>query len=115
NIGALYSGPYQLTVTDANSCTSVESFTVTEPAALSLSTTTNKADCSVADGFASVSVSGGASPYSYLWSNGSTTNNDPNVLAGVYNVTVTDNNGCIDSAHASVSNKTGPAVMITIT
>ncbi|MCF8371570.1 MAG: ice-binding family protein [Bacteroidales bacterium] len=37
-------------------------------------------------------VTGGTSPYQYLWSNGSTT--VPDLLTGVYSVTITDANGC---------------------
>ena len=37
-------------------------------------------------------VTGGTSPYQYLWSNGSTT--IPNLLAGAYSLTITDANGC---------------------
>jgi len=33
-------------------------------------------------------------PYTYLWSNGETTQNLPAIVAGTYNVTVTDSNSC---------------------
>lgn len=48
----------------------------------------------VCDGSASVTVSGGTQPYTYIWSNGSTTNSISGVSAGWYYVTVTDNS-CI--------------------
>src|SRR6185312_3240750 len=70
SIGSLAAGPYQLTVMDADSCTSVMSFTITQPDALSLTSSVVKADCGVADGSASVIVTGGVSPFTYSWNNG---------------------------------------------
>ncbi len=47
------------------------------------------------DGYAKVRSGGGKSPISYYWSNGETTNEVKELRAGNYNVTVTDNTGCI--------------------
>lgn len=41
-----------------------------------------------------ISVTGGQSPYTYLWSNGATTQDISNIPGGSYTVTVTDNTGC---------------------
>ncbi|TAH43380.1 MAG: T9SS type A sorting domain-containing protein, partial [Bacteroidetes bacterium] len=41
--------------------------------------------------------SGGTSPYSYVWSNGATTQSITNVPAGTYTVTVTDSLGCMNT------------------
>jgi len=86
-------GTYSVTVTDQNSCTASASFTATEPDALAL--TINKGDVLCVGGTASVSanVTGGTPPYSYLWSNGATTQT-VNLPVGNFSVTVTDANGC---------------------
>ena len=47
------------------------------------------------DGFINTTVSGGTAPYSFLWSNGATTQNISGLTAGLYGVTVTDANGCV--------------------
>lgn len=90
----IQAGAYTVTVTDSRGCTA----TITQ----TLMALNNPA-CSVEiaayvvqgnDGALSVLVSGGAGPYSFLWSNGSTSPNPANLAPGAYSVTVTDANGC---------------------
>ncbi|MCB0755005.1 MAG: S8 family serine peptidase [Flavobacteriales bacterium] len=96
-------GAYNVTVTDANGCTTGTSFTITEPAALSASAGSSDASCNgSSNGSVSVSANGGTSPYSYSWSNGATSASVSGLSAGTYNVTVTDANGCTASASATV-------------
>ncbi|HET6245491.1 MAG: T9SS type A sorting domain-containing protein [Bacteroidetes bacterium] len=62
------------------------------------------ATCNASDGSISLAVTGGSPPYSFLWSNGSTTQSQNNLPAGTYSVTVTDANGCSTTASSSVTN-----------
>ena len=48
-----------------------------------------------ADGTAAAFPSGGVSPYSYLWDNGTTQPFSGNLMAGDVNVNVTDDQGCL--------------------
>lgn len=92
NLGA---GTYSVTVTDAASCSMTGLATLTQPTALSASVTVADAQCAGAsDGAISVSVSGGAGSYTYLWNTGSTAQNADSVSAGIYVLTITDGNGC---------------------
>ncbi len=50
--------------------------------------------CTVNTGNITVYPSGGNMPYTYLWSNGATTQNDTGVVAGIYTCFITDNIGC---------------------
>lgn len=99
-------GNYQLVVTDANLCTlTSSSIAIDEPGALVLSTSSTEESSSAAsDGTASVSSSGGTSPYTFLWDDASAQTNSTatGLNAGNYNVTVTDANGCSETASVLV-------------
>ncbi len=107
-INNLCAGSYTVTVTDANGCTETDSITINEPAALSSTITTHAPQCNGGcDGDATVNVSGGTSPYSYSWSNGGTTQTINNLCAGTYTVTVTDANGCSITDTAVINDPPG--------
>jgi gliding motility-associated-like protein len=105
-VTGLSNGTYDVTVTDANGCSTTASLTITEPnAALNAVASMQQAvNCHAGnDGSASVAVSGGTAPYSYQWSDGSTTSSVNGLSAGIYTVTVTDINGCITSANVTIT------------
>lgn len=96
DLSNLVGGNYAVTVTDANGCQKFLSHTITEPVqALTVVLSKTDATCNgAADGTATATVSGGTSPYTYLWSNNATTNSISGLVAGAYFVTVQDANGC---------------------
>ncbi|MES2619239.1 MAG: PCMD domain-containing protein [Bacteroidota bacterium] len=99
-------GTYTVTASDANACSVTASTTVTaNTVTLNAAATTAPATCTAADGSASVTVSLGTSPYTYLWSN-TATSNSITAVAGNYNVTATDINGCSASTAATISANT---------
>jgi|GEM_PF-817028 uncharacterized repeat protein (TIGR03803 family) len=112
NINSLTAGPYQISVADANGCTTVQTINITQPNQLIVSTAATPASCGSSDGSVSVTVSGGTTPYTYSWNSGVTTSSLANSGAGTYTVTVTDKNGCFTLAQASISNTSGPLVTI---
>ncbi|HEX5001144.1 MAG TPA: hypothetical protein VFW78_01500, partial [Bacteroidia bacterium] len=106
DVSGLGAGTYTVTVTDGNGCSAVQSAVITQPAA-ALSATTSMTQ-SVAcfggnSGTASVAVSGGTVPYSYMWNTGATTQNISSLAAGTYTVTVTDANGCTTVKSVSIT------------
>jgi hypothetical protein len=95
NISNLAAGTYTVTVTDANNCTRTESVTISEPPAIIVTISQNNVLCNGENnGSATASGSGGASGFSYLWSNGMSGTTISNLTVGTYTVTATDANNC---------------------
>lgn len=115
DLGGLSAGTYELTITDANGCTSGHIAALTEPLTLTASDGgTSPTSCfGSATGQATVHVTGGRTPYAYTW------NTDPaqhaptatGLNAGGYTVTVTDANGCSTTASMVVD---GPVAALAL-
>ena len=95
NINNLAPGTYSLDVVDASGCYVSYSIFILEPNLLNTNVNTTNVSCNNGtDGVISLSPSGGVQPYNFVWSNGSSTQNQVNVSAGNYFVSISDNNGC---------------------
>lgn len=96
DITNLAPGTYDLTVTDQNACSITGTYNITEPPLLTvqLNDSANVRCNGGSDGAITVVANGGVQPYTYLWSNGRTTQDLLNVTAGAYTLTVTDAHGC---------------------
>jgi len=89
-------GNYTLTITDSNGCELSENIDVIQPGGMTIETITNPPSCSgSSDGSIALVVSGGKPPYTYLWNTSDVDATINNLVAGSYNVTITDNEGCI--------------------
>ncbi len=92
-INNLEGGVYDLVVTDVNGCTADgRAWVGTSNTHDSVSI--HKPTCGASNGSATAFAAGGATPYTYAWSTGSTHDSTNNIAAGRYAVTITDNNGC---------------------
>lgn len=101
---ALSNGTYTVVVSDGNNCSATQTVSITEPTQLNPLASSVQATCNLTNGSASVLISGGTGPYTYVWSNtGETTTSISNIPIGTYSVTVTDNNGCDTTASISVT------------
>lgn len=112
--GGLCDGAYTVTVADGSNaaCFTVENFSITDPPAMVLTMGSVDATCGLANGQASVVVSGHTPPASYNWSNGMTTGTI-NVAAGNYTVTVTDGNLCTAVGNITVNDAGVPFTVTT--
>gem|GEM_PF-1784411 len=99
----LLPGDYQVTVTDATG--EVASTTVTVvigPEGIWLMPSSTPSSCGACDGTAQPHPMLGAPPYTYQWSDGQTTEVATGLCPGEYSVTVTDTQGCANSATVNV-------------
>ena len=102
----LSANTYYLNITDANNCyvmgvATIQSSTIT----LSGNVTDNL--CSgLNNGAIDLTVTGTTGPYTYYWSNGETTEDIANLIAGEYEVFVTDANGCTSTISFNVGEPT---------
>ncbi len=95
SINNLAAGSYSVTVTDNQGCEVIEQFVISEPDELMVGlNSTNPTSNGAADGTATATPQGGTPGYAYNWSTGGTGQTIINLSAGIYTVTVNDNNGC---------------------
>jgi gliding motility-associated-like protein len=96
DLSGLSAGTYSLFVQDANGCVTSVATTITEPIAFISSYTFINAGCNgSSDGQIDFTLNGGVVPYTYLWSNGATTQDLEGIPVGTYNLLYTDVNGCV--------------------
>jgi large repetitive protein len=103
-ITTLSAGTYTVTVTDANGCDNTITVTITQPTPITLTAHEDPTPCGESFGSAWVTTTGGTGPYTYLWNpTGQTTDSAINLSAGTYTCTVTDANGCTQTASETVT------------
>lgn len=96
DLSSVAAGNYSLSYTDANGCNGTANMTITQPDTLLIGKTVTNIKCyGDTVGSISLTISGGTSPYTYSWSNGSTTEDIMNIPSGAYTATVTDSHGCV--------------------
>ena len=106
----LAAGTYGVTATDANGCEIGFNVTIGEPANGVVAVINQTIDVSCAnatDAQVVATATGGttatAGQYDYVWTTGATTDTLSNIGAGVYCVSVSDDNGCIDVVCVTVT------------
>jgi hypothetical protein len=117
-ISGLVRGIYTATVTDAQGCGSNYNYGVNiyQIPFINVNTSITNATCLQTNGGAMAFGTGGASPYTYLWSNAQSTQSLSAVPGGInYQVIATDANGCTGSGNAYISMTTPVMVSYNVT
>lgn len=103
DLNNITAGTYSILITDQTGCSFQASYTVEEASSMNIEETLQHESCAgSANGEILVKVSGGSAPYTYKWSNGTTSSKLTNVPAGSYSLTVTDALGCTVNKQFSI-------------
>ncbi|MCK6641843.1 MAG: choice-of-anchor D domain-containing protein, partial [Bacteroidia bacterium] len=115
SVTGLSAGTWTCTVTDANSCTTTQTFNITAPSAIvvTAASQTNTSCFGGSNGAASINTpTGGAGGYTYNWTPGNPTGDGTvsvtALAAGTWTCTVTDANSCTAT---QTFNITSPSVI----
>ncbi|MDD2387366.1 MAG: S8 family serine peptidase, partial [Bacteroidales bacterium] len=91
NITNLCAGVYEVTITDANLCNTINSIEIESSSNITITIDSEDVSChGLCDGSVNVVANGGVEPYIYNWSNGELTPEISDLCAGEYEVTVID-------------------------
>ncbi|TNE52404.1 MAG: T9SS type B sorting domain-containing protein [Bacteroidetes bacterium] len=108
----LAAGSYIVTVVDGAGCAKTSFALIGQPTAITATISSMPASCALsANGSLSVQAQGGTGMLSYLWSDpaGQKTKQASGLTAGIYTVTITDQNGCTRTISDTVS---APSAMV---
>jgi gliding motility-associated-like protein len=99
---------YQVMVTDSRFCEMIGQVVVSGPESpVIINMVVENISCNgYNDGAVTLNVEGGTPPYNYNWQLGDYTSNESNInnlFEGVYNLTVTDNNNCVQETEATIA------------
>ncbi len=113
------SGNYQvmLIARDSATCNKADTayLTVNTAQGVALSAAATNTPCNGNTGTASVTVTAGTAPFSYLWNTGDTTSAIANLTSGTYSVTVSAAGNCSATSSVAVTSSNGVTLSISST
>lgn len=113
SIANLGPGEYIVSVQDDSShCSLADTFSIAQPDSLLVNSTVTNDACHTGRGSIAVAVSGGTPPYSYVWSNHANGAENTALLAGSYDLTLKDLNGCAKEMTYAVADSNCKPVIV---
>ncbi len=100
SLTSLCNGMYQATIVDASGSEIISDiFNIESPDQIDIDGQVMDISCvGIPDGAIEINAAGGTMPFEYSWNNGMTDKKINNLSPGIYRVTVTDQNGCINTS-----------------
>ena len=103
---------YVVYVKDGNNCITLQNSFVNEPTLMNIASIVNNVTCAGGNnGVINLNVTGGVTPYTYQWTNSTTSSSNVNLNPGNYAVVVTDNNGCTATRGYTITQPTSPLII----
>ncbi len=106
-INNLCNGIYTLTATDNLGCNNSFTTNITSPVQITAASTVASPSCGLCNGSSTITASGGTAPFTYSWTSGATGTQASSLCAGLYQVSITDFNGCNQLQNIAISNSNG--------
>ncbi len=100
----LCNGNYFVIIKDTKGCFDTLKSKITSPAAITLTSSVVQPTCGLCNGTSTVGALGGTAPFTYSWSSGATGITASNLCAGLYMVSITDNQGCAQNVSVTINN-----------
>jgi gliding motility-associated-like protein len=113
-VTGLQAGSYSVEVMDSNGCILVENAVIGSPAAIAIESLVINEDCGQSNGSIEIVPNGGSAPYNYAWTGGALPPDSiqSGLVAGIYQVAVTDFSGCSDTFNIVVNAAGGPSISL---
>ena len=115
NISNLTQGSYSVIITDESSCDTTVTFNLTNSYDLTLNSTINQPSCAINSDGSIEAVASGGNGITYQWTDGPSSALYENLGEGSYEVTATDENGCIVSENYTLNYTSNISINSTIT
>ncbi|MBP5371215.1 MAG: Ig-like domain-containing protein [Bacteroidales bacterium] len=113
-IYAMAAGEYSILVRDSLGCTTTSTFTIEEPAEMSVSEEITNPSCGISNGSIAITIEGGTAPYTQRWysGNGTIMESLENLQGDVYEVVIIDKNSCKLRKTYSLQESGAPSVSL---
>ncbi len=111
-VTGLDAGTFNVTVSDDNACLVFATVAILNTAGPAITAVSTAEKCGQSDGTIVTAIVGGTAPFQYSWDSGETGAVLTGLESGVYLLTVTDDNNCVANIPVSVSDQSGPSVVL---